>query len=117
MSDLLKKIDEVTTRLAELVAIRAEKEASANAHESAARADRLAMHEAKREIESLNVVLRNSNVQRSVESAESAAKKAQTAAEATLARLAEKEKAMDALLAKAAPAPPAPAEPVAPTAA
>lgn len=98
MSDLIAKIDAATSRLAELQKERADAEKSANAHEQAAREDRLRMTELKQEIASLDALLRHSQVAKGVEAAAVAAQKAQSEAEATLKRLAEKERQLDDLL-------------------
>lgn len=106
--DLQVKINEATTRLLAAQKERADREASAQAHEQAAREDRLAMTALKKEVESLNAVIRHAGVQKATEDAAAsaevsakAAAKAQADAEQTLARLAEKEKALDAAIAKA----------------
>lgn len=100
MSDLLKKIDEATTRISDLQKQRADLEAEAQAHEQAARECRLKMGQSKKEIEELATVLRHSQVQRSVETAQESARKAQSDAESALARLVEKEKQTDGALAR-----------------
>lgn len=99
--ELQKKIDEATTRLMACQQERAAREASALAHEKAAREDRLAMTNLKKETEELNAILRHAGVQKATEDAASAAQRAQASAEETLARLAVKEKQLDETLAKA----------------
>lgn len=105
-----KQIADATVRLAELQAEKASREASANAHEAAARADRLAMSDAKKEMEALNVVLRNTQIQSAQHTAVQATLQAQAASETAAkeaadlvsrlhvqaAELAEKSKAADA---------------------
>jgi hypothetical protein len=101
MSELQMKIDAATTRLLAVQQERADREASANAHEAQAREDRRVMTALKKESGELDAVLRHSQVQKTVEDAAAATFKAQSSAEEALARLEEKEKRLDELLAKA----------------
>lgn len=81
-NELAAKVDAATTRLLVVQKEYADAEASANAHEREARADRLRMTELKKEREELNTVLRHSKVQQSVDSAQAAAAQAQAKAQA-----------------------------------
>ena len=95
------------TRLQQLTQIRADALKSAEAHENAARADRLTASNAKDEMAQLNLVLQHAGVQSEIQQARAAAQSAQADAqkakeeqEATSKRMAEKEARLDALLAK-----------------
>ena len=112
MSELLQKINDATTRVAELQKERADTEKEANALEAQARAKRVRMVELKQELAQLDAVLRHSQVAKGVQDVHAEAVQAREAAQAsqaesaeTLKRLAEKEKALDELIAKHAKAP------------
>ena len=96
MSALLKEISDVSTRLAELQAERGEREKSANAHEAASRADRLAMSDLKQQIQELTTVLNRKRVVAAVETEHEAAQKARTEADKINADAAETLKAVKA---------------------
>jgi len=119
--ELQAKINDATSRILFLTKERATREASALAHEQAAREDRLEMDDIKREIGELNTVLRHSQVAKNIGDAQHAARTAQGEAEtakkeaesakreaektrdesnALLESLRAKEKQLDELLAK-----------------
>ena len=81
-SDLTAKIDAATSRLLVVQKEYADAEASANAHEQQARADRLRMTDLKRERGELDAALRHSQVQQSVLNSQQLAAQAQAKAEA-----------------------------------
>ena len=112
-----QKITAISARIVEAQKERADREASANAHESQARADRLAMTELKKEIGELTTVLQHSQVQKNVMDAQAAANKAKAEAEASAAAqrdlltdIEAKSKRLDELLAKAEQAAQTPAD-------
>lgn len=114
MSDAVQQINEAAARLATLEQDIKDDEATALAHEKAARESRLSREEKKKEAESLRLVLRNARVQsvmdkalqaasesqKAAEQEREAAAKARSEAEELLKRLSEKEKSLDATLAK-----------------
>ena len=109
MSDLQKNVEQASARLIACQQEREAAEKSAQAHEQAARQDRLAMSNLKREAEELRKVLFHAGVQQATEDASAAAKRAQAEAEKhnaeakkVLDSLAAKEKALDAKLAELA---------------
>lgn len=113
MSEATDQIATLTARAADLQIERRTREASALAHEQAAREDRLAMSAAKKELEEINGLLRHEQVRNLEKTALATAQKAQADAEQAkksveelLTRLTEKEKALDAKMAEAV-APPA----------
>lgn len=88
-NDLSTTINAATNRILALQKEYADAEASANAHEQAARADRLRMAELKKERSELNTVLSNSQIQQKVLTSQQMAAQAQANAE-TAQREAEK---------------------------
>ncbi len=107
MSDFLNKIAESNDRIVELQKVRVEAEASALAHEQAAREDRMRQSAAKLEAADLQKVVGSARVLTAVElaamtasQATKQAEKARSDAEAVLARLVEKEKQIDDWLAE-----------------
>lgn len=124
--ELLQKIAQATSRIQELLGVKANAEAMAKSYEAQARDQHKLYYDAKTEIQQLTKVLEDSRVQAGVNNAiasaslaEQKATEAQQQAEQhrdsvaeTLQRLTEKEAQLDALLAKAAAPPPA-AEPAA----
>jgi hypothetical protein len=108
MSDVMKTIEVANARVVELQKIKADAEASALAHEEQARADRRMMQAAKKEIEQLSTVLKDSRTIAAADQARAAAEQAKSdaeaskrAAEESLLRVTDKEKKLDELLAKA----------------
>lgn len=87
--DLIKKTTEAATKIADLQKERAERLASADAHEQEARKDRLRASQCKTEAAELTVVLQQYQVRHQVETAQEAASRAKTAAEANQAKSAE----------------------------
>lgn len=96
MPDIATRVAEAADKMTYLQNLRAQLEASANAHEAEARAERLRMTEIKGQIAEWATALNGLKVQQSVQSAEQAAKQAQVSAEshekATAATLADAEK-------------------------
>lgn len=115
MSDVVKRAADAADKIAELQRERAERLASADAHEHQAREDRKRATACKNEIGEWTTALNSLNVQRAVESAEAAAKSHEAKAAATAADLEkmkaevaaelEKLKAANAASATAEPAP------------
>lgn len=108
MSDVVEKAAEAAAKILELQKARTDYEASANAHEEQARADRRAMADCKRQIAEWTAALNSLQVRRSVESAQAAAKKAEESAAAhekkaadTLADVERMRAELNELLAKA----------------
>lgn len=86
MSDVVQKAAEAAAKIADLQKERAERLASADAHEHAARADRLRASQCKAEIAEWTVALQSHQVRHQVETAQEAASKAKAAAEANEAK-------------------------------
>ena len=92
MSELQKKIDDASTRILAAQAERKERLASADAHEAAAREDRLVASRLKEELGELAKVLGHAQVASATQSAQSAAESAKAAAEASQAKAVAHEK-------------------------
>lgn len=88
MADVVTRAAEAATRIAELQKERAERLASADAHEQEARKDRLRAGECKKEIAEWTAALLAHQTQSAVASAQQAAEKARVEAESHAADLA-----------------------------